>query len=51
MFNGKIKLNVGSKTKAKSTVTYTGKDEQIRDKYLSKIIERNNTKAQLAGRN
>jgi len=37
MFNGKINLNIGSKTKAKSKVKYTGKDEKIRDKYLSKI--------------
>jgi hypothetical protein len=38
MFNGKIKLNVGSKTKAKSAVNYTGKDELLRDRFLSKVI-------------
>jgi len=49
MSNGKVKLNVGSKTKAKSTVKYTGKDEQIRDKYLSKITGQNRNNAQLVG--
>lgn len=41
MENGKIKLNIGSKSKAKSSVNYTGKDEKIRDKILSKITNTN----------
>jgi hypothetical protein len=41
MFNGMIKLNVGSKTNAKSPVKSTGKDEKIRDKYLSKATKQN----------
>lgn len=50
MFNGRIKLNVGSKSKSNSTVRYTGRDEEIRDKYLSKVTGRKSSKkAQMVG--
>ena len=35
----KLKLNVGSKSKAVSSVVYTGKDEKIRTRILTKLTK------------